>query len=360
MLAVRGERLHLAHYEWSDEAGNQSAGLGVAEIDDEGRFVYDGRYDEDDFEGAYRELERRYYAGEGAAFAENGHCAVRFVEAMDQLDVEAARRLAQPDFRFISPPSTLAAQERSLDDFFGWLQERARQVSSVKNTVSAIRWLSPECAVVRTDVRAVGSDGEEYVWTRIHTGEFRDGLIACTRRFEIDEEAAAFAYAEERVRASASRLAVSNHASEAAEGLIRAIEFRDVGAAVERCSDHYALDDRRRFAGDPIQGKAAARTAIERIHQQFSHFESRTLAVRGEKLALCWSRWFDDAGNESAHLHVFEIDDDGRIAHECRFDDEDLEGAYWELEMRYRAGEGAAFSESVMHSGGVCDSDESR
>ena len=29
----------------------------------------DGRFDEDDFEGAYRELERRYYAGEGAAFA---------------------------------------------------------------------------------------------------------------------------------------------------------------------------------------------------------------------------------------------------------------------------------------------------
>ena len=32
----------------------------------------EGRFDEDDFEGAYRELERRYYAGEGAAFAEAG------------------------------------------------------------------------------------------------------------------------------------------------------------------------------------------------------------------------------------------------------------------------------------------------
>ncbi len=28
-----------------------------------------GRFDEDDFDGAYRELDRRYYAGEGAAFA---------------------------------------------------------------------------------------------------------------------------------------------------------------------------------------------------------------------------------------------------------------------------------------------------
>ncbi len=37
-----------------------------------GGSCYEGRFDEDDFEGAYRELDRRYYAGEGAAFAEAG------------------------------------------------------------------------------------------------------------------------------------------------------------------------------------------------------------------------------------------------------------------------------------------------
>ena len=41
----------------------------MREIGDDGRLHYHGRFDEDDFEGAYRELERRYYAGEGAAFA---------------------------------------------------------------------------------------------------------------------------------------------------------------------------------------------------------------------------------------------------------------------------------------------------
>ena len=44
----------------------------MREIDDDGRIEYEGRFDEDDFEGAYRELDRRYYAGEGAAFAEAG------------------------------------------------------------------------------------------------------------------------------------------------------------------------------------------------------------------------------------------------------------------------------------------------
>ncbi len=42
----------------------------MLELGDDERIVYEVRFDEDDFEGAYRELERRYYAGEGAAFAE--------------------------------------------------------------------------------------------------------------------------------------------------------------------------------------------------------------------------------------------------------------------------------------------------
>ena len=33
----------------------------------------------------------------------------------------------------------------------------------------------------------------------------------------------------------------------------------------------------------------------------------RTLAVRGERLHLIWSRWSDDDGNETAYLFVYEI-----------------------------------------------------
>ena len=38
------------------------------EIGADGRIFYEGRFDEDDFEAAYRELENHYYAGEGAEF----------------------------------------------------------------------------------------------------------------------------------------------------------------------------------------------------------------------------------------------------------------------------------------------------
>ena len=57
---------------WSNDAGYVTAYLHLCEVGEDGRIIYDARFDEDDFDGAYRELDRRYYAGEGAAFA--GRC----------------------------------------------------------------------------------------------------------------------------------------------------------------------------------------------------------------------------------------------------------------------------------------------
>ena len=103
-------------------------------------------------------------------------------------------------------------------------------------------------------------------------------------------------------------------------------------------------DDRRRLSGDPIEGRAGIRAAVERIFEQYSNYEARTLAVRGERLHLAWTRLSDDAGNETVRLDLGELGDDGRIAYAGRFDEDDFEGAYRELERRYYAGEGAAFA----------------
>ena len=111
-------------------------------------------------------------------------------------------------------------------------------------------------------------------------------------------------------------------------------------------SDRLVYDDRRRLSGDPIHGNAEIRAAFARVLEQYSHFEHRILAVRGERLNLHWSRWSDAAGNETSYLHVYEIGDDGRQIYEGRFDEDDFEGAYRELDRRYYAGEGAAFAEA--------------
>ena len=67
-------------------------------------------------------------------------------------------------------------------------------------------WLSPSRFVAHLEREAVGRDGERYEWTRIVVGEVRDSRLASVCDFDLDDEAAAFAYAEERMRATSSRL----------------------------------------------------------------------------------------------------------------------------------------------------------
>ena len=345
-LAVRGERSVLVRTRWSDDAGNETTGLLCFEVDQDGRTIYAGRFDEDDFEAAYRKLEERYYAGEGSAFATNGRAVTSWIESLDRLDVEAARRLSQPDFRWVAPSSALKATDRSVEELFRWLEERERQVSSQQRWNLVLRWPSPNCSLSLGTVRAVGLDGEAYEWTRIYVCEYCDGLFASLREFEPDDEDAAFAYADTLVAERSSRLAVTNRASESVDALMMAMEAHDLDSAMAVHSDRFVYDDRRRLSGDPVVGLAAFRKATERFLEQYSRCEAHALAVRGQRVALHSSRFADDAGNEATYLAVFEVDEDGQIESHTRFDGDDFDGAHRELERRYYAGEGAAFAAS--------------
>jgi hypothetical protein len=148
------------------------------------------------------------------------------------------------------------------------------------------------------------------------------------------------------MRAASNQLAVTNRASESVEGGWLAMRLHDVDGLVAVYSDRFEYDDRRRLSGDPIESSAALGAAVERILEQYPHVEWRTLAVRGERLELHWSRWSDDAGNETTYLHLVEIGDDGRITYDSRFDEDDFEGAYRELDRRYYPEGGAAFAEA--------------
>ena len=131
-----------------------------------------------------------------------------------------------------------------------------------------------------SDTTANGTHGR-----RLHVIEVRDGRLASMCEFELDDEEAAFTYAEERVRASASRLALTNRARETVIAVASAGRARDVDAMFGWYSDGFTYDDRRRLSGDPITTAAALRLAQERILEQYSRFDYRTLAVRGERLA---------------------------------------------------------------------------
>jgi hypothetical protein len=140
---VRGERLNLDWTRWSDDAGNGTAYLHVFEIGDDGRQVYEGRFDEDDFEGAYRELERRYYAGEGAAFAEAGATTTDVAIAVFHGDFDRLfGELSTPEMR-VENRSRSGFPDRPASVLRASLEVLNAMVASARTWLSSVCWVSP-------------------------------------------------------------------------------------------------------------------------------------------------------------------------------------------------------------------------
>ena len=345
-LAVRGERTQLVWSRWSDDSGNETTHLHVQEVNGDGLLVYEGRFDEDDFEGAHRQLEHRYFAGEGAAFAEVGMVGAETMLAWNRGEFDRVfGEFMTPDFRLETRTQSVFGN-RSAAELRATYEELWAMVASACMWNSAVCWLSPTIGVGRHERQAIGHDGEKYAWTRLYVYEFRENRFAHMCEFDVEDEEAAFAYAEERIRATSSRLVVENRATRTAQAFWRVTRAHDIDGILECCSDRIVYDDRRRISGNPIHDRAGFRAAFERILEQYNRFEERMLAVRGEHLSLASSRWLNDSGYESTYLHVSEVDDAGKIIFEGRFDGDDFEGAYRELDRRYYAGDGAAFAEA--------------
>lgn len=343
-LAVRGEHLMLGWSRWSNDAGFQTAYLHVVQTRDDGRIVYEGRFDEDDFDGASRVLDSRYYAGEGAPFAKNGLPASEAPRAMSRDDFDMLfRELASQNLR-VETRSRRAFPDRTANDLRAGFEELNTMVTSTRTWNSVVAWLSPNCSVIRLEREATGADGETYQWSMILVTEHRDGLVTSICEFDPDDEAGAFACAEELVQATSSRLALTNRARETVFGILDAGRAKDVDSMSAAYADAFVYDDRRHISGDPIRDPATLRRVQEQIVEQYSNFDGRTIAVRGERLHLGWGRWSSDSGFETTHLYLHEVDGGGRIVYEGRFDEDDFDGAYRELEQRYYRGEGAEFA----------------
>ena len=196
------------------------------------------------------------------------------------------------------------------------------------------------------DREAVGRDGERYEWLTLHVTRSATGdsnRYASSRSMTRRPHSPTPRSGCGQPRAgSPSRTAQAR----LREALGRRAGAADVDGTVGCYANTFVFDDRRRLTGDPVSGMAELRAATQRIFEQYSQFDWRTLAVRGTCLHLAWSRWSDDAGNETGYLHVREVGDDGRFTYDARFDADDFDAAYRELERRYYAGEGAAFAEA--------------
>jgi hypothetical protein len=201
VLAVRGEHLQLAKCRWSNDSGFETTHLIVNETGEAGRFIYEARFDEDEFEDACRMLDMRYYADEGSEFAEAGAIATAFMTAVAEGDFDRVfNELIAPDFYVENRSRSVLNDRRSAAEFRATTEELAAMVDSLRIWFPATCWLSPTCGVCRNEREATGLDGEKYAWSDLVAFVIRDGRAASACMFELGDEEAAFAYAEEQVR----------------------------------------------------------------------------------------------------------------------------------------------------------------
>jgi hypothetical protein len=174
-------------------------------VDESGRFIYEGRFDEDNFEGAYRELTSRYCAGEGAAVAEGIALGADLLIGANRGEFDRVfGELTAPEMRVINRSSGVFP-DRTAAQLIASIEELNAMVEAVRMWNSVECWMSPRCVVARHERQAVGHDGERYEWARIFVFEAVDGRCTGLAEFDLNDELAAFAYAEERMRRHESR-----------------------------------------------------------------------------------------------------------------------------------------------------------
>ena len=102
--------------------------------------------------------------------------------------------------------------------------------------------------------------------------------------------------------------------------------------------------DHRRISGDPIEDATRCERQSQRVFEQYTQFEFRVLAVR-VRLAPGLGPMVNDVRHRDRRI-VRSRDRRGRANRlRLRFDEDDFDGAYRELDRRYYAGEGAAFAD---------------
>ena len=221
---------------------------------------------------------------EGAAFAEAGATTTEYMVALNERNLDRLiGELTSADF-CLHNRSRSPFGDRSAAEFRASVENLHAMVDWARSWESALCWLSPTLAVSRYEREAVGLDGERFRWTHIIVNEVRNGRIESACLFDFDDEDAAFVYAEQRVQATTSRLAVANRSSELTHAVAQAFRAHDVEGTMAYFSDRCLYEDHRQLSGAPVRGLGELRGAFERILQQYSRFEWRTLAVRGERL----------------------------------------------------------------------------
>ncbi len=349
-FAVRGERSFLARMMLTTAEGDETISLLVDEWDASGQLVRRALYDEDDLDAALAGLDEWFLAGEGAGHEAVLAAGLAWLAATRDRDVETMRA--------ITTPGLVAVDHSPLG--FGTL-ERDGLLAATRLRFE----ISPDDLVILRSVqvrgRAVlalhyaetaaeaGGRYERESWYLLAVDEA--GLIDHWEVFGGQDHERAVVRLEE-LGGGLSRspespdMAVENRAASVGREFVRLWSEGEIGSATALLAEDMQRIDHRRTVSAPI---AAGRREFVDSMRGFIELglalapptnRKVAIAVRGDRLVLGRVDYRGD-GWELGALSILEIDGTGRIVQIDIYDEEDLEAALAELDLRYFLGEGA-------------------
>ncbi len=340
VLATRGDRLALARYLWRgsgrDAGPTELEYLFITEVDERGQRAVTVRFEADDLDAAYAELDARYAEGEAAgqrSFGASGRAvASRDWEA---LAAALAPELVAIDHRRLGwetmhGPAAYIASLRALVELAPDSRLRiAHDRSSERARLTVATWLGTR-------------EGGDFELPRVVVAELdRAGRIS---RYDF--------YDPEQMDEARARFAEllpdplwipPNAATGARDRSFEALAAQDWDAMRALAADDFRFEDRGRKA--LVVGGIEHLIGSLRFAQEEGARASReSVGTTGDRIVIERILWIRDpaAGAlEVEGLIVTEVDADGSLRATVRFDPDDRRAAFDEAAERFLAGEAA-------------------
>ncbi len=339
VIALRGEHLFLARSHLSSRDQGPDAfhteSLCVAAMDADGRIAVRVVFDPDDLDGALAELDARYVAGEGATHSQTWFLVTQAYAAFNRHEFPPGTM----DFVGLDHRRGIASAS---DDMAQYVRAVWELAPDAKAYVETTHRLTNRGAVVVAPAHGTTQEGFDAEWREVHLLVFDGDLLSRFEVFDEDDLDTAVARFDEL---SASALRLENAATRLRARVSDAYNRRDVEGFLSLAGGLY--EDRRKGLRDAGAGSRDFALAVMSETPTSWRLEIEPVAVRGNRLALSREA-FRDSGDANrpitVELMVLTEVVGELLSYTAFFDPDDVDAALAELDARFVAGDGAAYS----------------
>ncbi len=291
-------------------------------------------------EAAFEELDARYVAGEAVAHARTWSLVAGAYAAFNRRELPPST----PDWVNIDHRR---GARFAPGEAIPYIRAAWDVAPDINIKIEAVHRLSDRRAVVTQVSKGASQQGFDAEWREIALLMFEGEAV---NRCEIFDEAdldTALARFDE-LNAAAPQL--QNAATRGSAALADAFNRRDLDGLIAVYDTNAQYDDRRKgLRNVGLLSHDFGRGLFEFEATLNWRVDTEPIGIRGNHLALIRHAYRDTAEADQPitveALLLTEADDDGLISHSVLFDPDDIDSAFEELDIRYLAGEAAAYAD---------------